>query len=547
MSFQVKIVYDLIDKVSSKIQRINAIINASAKNVNVASNSMAKSFSSFSDSIKKSSIQVANSISQVDESLKNIGKKTAPKVVSSFNQIINSFDKVGSSLNKVGSSLKEASGKSAPLSLGIGAIGFGALKSTANFETLSLQLESLAGSAEKGKIMFNNLVELGAETPFELSPLIKANNTMMGYSLSAESAFANLKRIGDVAAITGGDLQGIAIAFSQTSAQARLTGQEIAQFINNGVPIIDMLAKTMNKPTSAIKKLVEQGKVSFPIVEKAFIDATSKGGKFADGMKKLSVTLSSVFSTLKDRINIALADLGKDIVETTNLKQTMKDFAGFVADLTDKFKSLSPELKQFIIYGGLITVALTPILFIAGSIASGFALMFKGVVMLTTGFSLLQVALAGAFRALVAFSLANPFTAILIAATLIYQYWGDITSIFGRVSNFIKQITFDDFIVAGEKILKVFSNIFKTILDILGKVKLFNKIGQIFSDAKDFIFGNGEKPNQNTMQPKLQSSNQNFNGNIAVSFNNTPKNTTIQSRVDNRAVDLGINSVFATI
>jgi tape measure domain-containing protein len=510
MSFQVKIVYDLIDKVSSKIQKINSTINASAGNIKAMSSSMSQSFSSFSNSLNNNSNQIANS------------------------------------LNKVGSSLKEASGKLAPLSLGIGAIGFGALKSTANFETLAMQLESLAGSAEKGKIMFNNLVKLGAETPFELAPLIKANNTMMGFGLSSESAFANLKRIGDVAAITGGDLQGVALAFSQTSAQGRLMGQEILQFINNGVPIIEMLAKTMNRPTSEIKKLVEQGKVSFPIVEKAFIDATSQGGKFSDGMKKLSGTLSGIFSTLKDNVNIALADLGKDIVETTNLKQTMRDFAGFVADLTDKFKSLSPELKQFIIYGGMITVALTPILFIAGSIASGFAIMFKGVVMLTTGFSLLQVALAGAFRALIAFSVANPFTAILVATTLIYQYWGDITSIFGRVSNFIKQITFDDFIVAGEKILQVFSNIFKTILDILGKVDLFSKIGQIFSGTKDFIFGNGEKSNQNTMQPKLQSSNQNFNGNIAVSFNNTPKNTTIQSMVDNRAVDLGINSVFAT-
>ena len=510
MSFQVKIVYDLIDKVSSKIQKINSTINASAGNIKAMSSSMSNSFTSFSNSVNNTSSQIS------------------------------------SSLNKVGSSLKEASGKLAPLSLGIGALGIGALKSTANFETLAMQLESLAGSAEKGQIMFNNLVKLGAETPFELAPLIKANNTMMGFGLSSEGAFANLKRIGDVAAITGGDLQGVALAFSQTSAQGRLMGQEVLQFINNGVPIIEMLAKTMNQPTSAIKKLVEQGKVSFPIVEKAFIDATSQGGKFSDGMKKLSGTLSGIFSTLKDNLNIALSGLGKDIVETTNLKQTMKDFAGFVENLTEKFKSLSPQLKQFIIYGGMITVALTPILFIVGSLASSFGLLFRGVTLLTGGFSMLQVVLLGAFRALVAFSMANPLTAILVATTLIYQYWDKISAFFVKIYNSITQITFDDFLGFGESILQVFNNILGVINSIIDKVSLLKDIKTILSGAKDFILGGNETQfNTKPMQPVLQSNpNQGFSGNIDVSFNNAPKNTTIKSRTSNKSIDLGVNSIF---
>ena len=42
MSFQVKIVYDLIDKVSSKIQKINSTINASAGNIKAMSSSMSQ-------------------------------------------------------------------------------------------------------------------------------------------------------------------------------------------------------------------------------------------------------------------------------------------------------------------------------------------------------------------------------------------------------------------------------------------------------------------------------------------------------------------------
>ena len=529
MSFQVKIVYDLIDKVSSKIKSINSSINSSAV-----------AFSNIS----------------------NIAS--------------NSFSNISNSISSVGNALKDTSVKLAPMSLGLGAIGGMALKSTANFETLALQLESLAGSSQKGQEMFNKLVKLGAETPFELAPLVKANNTMMGFGLSGESAFANLKRIGDIAAITGGDLQGITLAFSQSAAQGKLMGQEILQFINNGVPIIELLAKTINKPTSEIKKMVEKGLITFPILEKAFMNATSEGGKFQNGMLRLSTTLSGVFSTLKDNVNIALSELGKDIVATTNLKENMKAFGNVIANLVEKFKALSPETKKFIIYSGILITVLTPVLLIAGALISSFGLLFKGLAFVSGGFALFGRALlfmptAFSFllqglttiigtlsllknvaiitlRSLLAFAVANPFTTLIIAATIIYTYWDKIKTIFSSIAGFIKQITFDDLIKAGNDILNLFQNVLDYVLKIANKFQIFRDIGTVFSGVKDFVMGGQPTTIFNSpMSTPIPMANQNqsFNGNINVSFANMPKKTNIESNVNNKAINLGTNSVFS--
>ena len=164
------------------------------------------------------------------------------------------------------------------------AVGGLAIAQAAKFEKLQTTLNVLTGSAEKGAKAFKNLVKFSAGTPFQLDQLVKANNTMMGFGISADEAASHLKAIGDIAAVSGGDLQGITVAFSQVAASGRLMGQDLLQLINNGVPIIDMLSNSMGVAKSEIKGMVSEGAVTFPVLLKAFQDATSEGGKFHNGM-----------------------------------------------------------------------------------------------------------------------------------------------------------------------------------------------------------------------------------------------------------------------
>jgi len=276
----------------------------------------------------------------------------------------NKIKSFGNQMTKTGRML------STRLSLPLAALGGVAIKQAANFERLQTTLNTLTGSAEEGAEAFERLVQFSAKTPFQLGDLVQVNNTLMGFGLSANEAFDSLSMLGDIAGIVGGDLQSIGIAFGQAAAEGRVMTRDLRQFINNGVPILDILATSMGVARGEIMDMASEGKITFDILNQAFRDATSEGGKFDGGMETLSQTLNGLFSTLKDNVNIALAELGQEIADAMNLKEGIPALSAKIGELTTNFKNLDTESQKLILNTGFITAALGPLLLILGSLTT---------------------------------------------------------------------------------------------------------------------------------------------------------------------------------
>ena len=317
------------------------------------------------------------------------------------------LEQFGDTATKIGTTM------SVSVTAPIVAAGVKAVKAAASFEKLRTQLNVLEGSAEKGAKSFERLVKFSAKTPFQLDELVRANNTLLGFGVSSEVAYDSLKAIGDIAAVSGGDMQGITVAFGQAAAAGRLMGQDLLQLVNNGVPIIDLLAESMGVAKNEIKEMVSQGKVTFPVLLKAFKDSTSEGGKFNDGMEILSNTLNGVASTLQDNVNIAFAELGQTIVEDFDLIGNTQQLTENIQYLTEKFKELNPELRKTIAAVVGVGAALGPLFLAVGSFAKYIAPLFlKGAKIISK-----------AFRGLInlIWTLEGAFVAVFAAMTLIFK------------------------------------------------------------------------------------------------------------------------------
>lgn len=259
------------------------------------------------------------------------------------------FQKVGQRMRRIGAGMTAAI--TAPL-VGVGGM---AVKTAADFESLRQSMDILNGSVEEGARNFERLKEFSAETPFQLKNLAEAQNMLQGFGLSADEAFESLSQIGDIAAVASGDIKGIGIAFGQAAAEGRLMTRDIRQLINQGVPAIKLLADTMNVAESEVFDLASEGKISFDILQQAFRDATEEGGMFADGMAKQANTLAGVWSTLKDRVSLALGELGNVIAENLDLKQLAKDIGAGVRQIAKRFENMSEESQtQILKVAGLI-------------------------------------------------------------------------------------------------------------------------------------------------------------------------------------------------
>ena len=295
--------------------------------------------------------------------------------------------KLEAGLNTAGSKIKKFGDKvtnvgkklSVRLTAPITLAGGMALKTAAKFEKLRTTLNVLTGSAEAGGKAFERLVKFSAKTPFQLDELVKANNTMMGFGLSADQAYGSLQQLGDIAAVAGGDLQRIAVAFGQSAAEGRVMTRDILQFINNGVPMYDLLADVTGKSASEVRNLATEGKITFDVLQSAFKKATSEGGKFHKGMDILSGTLNGMFSTLQDNLNVAFAELGQEIATAFNLSENVPKLIEFIKDMTKQFKALSPETKRFLVIATAIAAALPPLLIVLGPIITSIGAITTGI------------------------------------------------------------------------------------------------------------------------------------------------------------------------
>lgn len=295
------------------------------------------------------------------------------KLESGLKTASSKIKKFGTSVSKVGKSL------SVKLTAPLVFAGGMAIKQAAKFEKLRTTLNVLTGSADEGGKAFKRLVEFSAKTPFQLDDLVKANNTMMGFGLSADQAYGSLQQLGDIAAVAGGDLQRIAVAFGQSAAEGRVMTRDILQFINNGVPMYDLLADVTGKSASEVRNLATEGKITFDVLQAAFKKATSEGGKFHKGMDTLSGTLNGLFSTLQDNLNIAFAELGQEIAEAFNLSENIPKLISFIQSLVEKFKALSPESKRFLVIATAIAAALPPLLIVLGTMITSVGAITGGI------------------------------------------------------------------------------------------------------------------------------------------------------------------------
>lgn len=183
------------------------------------------------------------------------------------------------------------------------AIGTAGFKFNSQMENYQAGFTSLLGSAEKANQMVKELQTMAAKTPFELTDLAKASQTLLAFGVDAKSIIPTLQAIGDVSMGNKERFQALALAFGQVQAAGKLTGQDLLQMINAGFNPLQEISKKTGKSMEELRVEMGKGAISAQDVSDAFKSATVEGGRFNGAMEKQSKTLTGQFSTLKDNFS----------------------------------------------------------------------------------------------------------------------------------------------------------------------------------------------------------------------------------------------------
>jgi tape measure domain-containing protein len=405
-------------------------------------------------------------------------------------------------------------GLTASLTLPIASLGGVALKTASDFEQLEVRLQTLTGSAKAGRKQFELLQKFSAGTPFQLQDLVKANNTLLGFGLSADEAFTSLQQLGDVASATGADLQSIAVAFGQSSAEGKLFTRDIRQFINQGVPAVDLLAESMGVARSEVFTLAEEGKISFKVLQDAISQATSAGGKFAGATKAQSQTIAGLFSTLRDNVSLALGELGKELVRAFNLDKLVTDLTNKIKAVTIVFKALSSDVKKrmFIVAG--VLGASGPVILAIGLLIkaiTAISLPVVAVISVISGIGYIFYnafgeagSIVGAFELIFAKMVNNTIDGLLaiVGATALIPGVGSVfIGIAGKLNQFRQELPNPDDFTPLQDGFNAIKRTFSEMTSIVNRFRLQMSEGfQITVDApdtssfKDILYNDIERP-----------------------------------------------------
>lgn len=179
------------------------------------------------------------------------------------------------------------------------------------FQQADTAIQTMLGSKEKADALLAKVREYATVSPLEFGDITSATQMMLGFNIEAEKVPRFIEAIGDVSMGNSQKFNSLSLAFSQMSATGKLMGQDLNQMINAGFNPLSVMAEKSGKSIATLKKEMSDGKITTEMVQQAFIDATSAGGKFYNMSENASKTISGQMSMLSDAIDSALNNMGK--------------------------------------------------------------------------------------------------------------------------------------------------------------------------------------------------------------------------------------------
>ena len=247
---------------------------------------------------------------------------------------------VNASLNAIGSmattGLKSLAGIGLAGGAAMTAFIVSSSKAAADVEDLAIQFEVLTGSEKKAAELMKVFRDEEKKSALNLSDYANAAKTMLAFGTSLDDVTPSLRMLGDVSMGNSERFGSLALAFAQTTAAGRLMGQEVLQFVNAGFNPLEQISRDTGRSMAQLKKEMEDGAISVEMVKKAFVNATSEGGRFYKAIDKGSGGTNAKLNQLGAAVTQLQVAFGTGFNE--GLKDALDAANNYLPQLEKKFK-----------------------------------------------------------------------------------------------------------------------------------------------------------------------------------------------------------------
>ena len=217
---------------------------------------------------------------------------------------------------------------------------------TAEFEMQRVALGGIIQDSDKASELFRQIKAAAIKSPFEIKDLVSYTKQLSAYRIETDQLFETTQRLADVSSGLGVDMGRIILAYGQVRAASVLRGQELRQFTEAGIPLVELLAEKFSQlsgrmvNTAEVFDLISKRAVSFKMIKEIFEDMTNAGGMFYKMQEKQAETLQGKWMNLKDSVSIMYDEIGN----TKDVHTAMEWMLSFATALMNNWRTVGKVL-----------------------------------------------------------------------------------------------------------------------------------------------------------------------------------------------------------
>lgn len=229
---------------------------------------------------------------------------------------------------------------------------------TGEFELQKTTLSAMLGDLSQAQAIMSDIKGLAVQSPFQFKELATYAKQLTAFAVPAEQLFETTKMLADVSAGLGVGMDRIVLAYGQVRSAAFLRGQEVRQFTEAGIPILNMLAKQFEQlegdavSVGEVFDRISSRMVSFEMVNQVFKDLTSEGGKFYKMQETQAETLRGKISNLTDAYEVMLNEMGSK--KSGFLKGSVDALRGLMTHWEAVGKAITSVIVALGVYKGTL-------------------------------------------------------------------------------------------------------------------------------------------------------------------------------------------------
>lgn len=364
---------------------------------------------------------------------------------------------------------------------GAGALAMKGVEAASTIENIGVRFKTTLGSAEEAQHAIAIFRKAGVETPFDTKSLAGVGASLSNITHNSDESLKMVLNFGKAIAAAGGgsaELERVGANLVQIGYNTKATTADIKQFGNAGIPIYELISKATGKTGEELGKFIENGGVTFSMLNKIFEEAGNGAGRFATAFKDAAGSYTQVLSNFQESIDNALADIVTQTGVFDMVKQAMGAFVDFMTAHKDEIVGAVKTFFEFVRDNGPIIIGI-----IGGGLVGALYLLAGaiGSVLITLApFMLLGAAVAALY---VAFN--TNFLGIRDITNVVISY---VTQRFQEIANFWTTVIYPAVIALWTKITEVWNHIMTDTDGVWSAIREYfvtwwRVISEVFTDA----------------------------------------------------------------